>query len=198
MHTKHPLYQTWMNMKSRCYNPNNPAFASYGGRGIRVCDRWLQSFWAFVEDVGERPVDHTLDRYPNRDGNYGPDNFRWASHKQQQRNMRTTVFVEIEGVEHAIRDLAEGSRWKPATIVARANKGLSLAEVLSDERQPYHRPDAKTRFAAWTEKRRNMTHCKRGHALTPENVLVFNGCRSCKECRKITRQQRAAKALSPD
>jgi hypothetical protein len=82
------LYSIYLNMKNRCYNQNVPAYKDYGGRGISVCQRWLESFQNFADDVGQPPPGLTLDRYPNNDGNYEPGNVRWATRSQQAFNRR--------------------------------------------------------------------------------------------------------------
>jgi hypothetical protein len=85
--TKHYLYNTWHNMKGRCNNPKDAAYKYYGGRGIKVCERWNSSFENFVEDMGERPKGLTLDRIDNN-GNYEPSNCRWTTMATQVANRR--------------------------------------------------------------------------------------------------------------
>lgn len=80
-------YHAWEGMKGRCYQPSYHNYKRYGGRGIRVCDHWRESFVAFYKDMGPRPSPkHSLDRYPNNDGNYEPGNCRWATWSEQAEN----------------------------------------------------------------------------------------------------------------
>jgi hypothetical protein len=82
-------YRAWISMKGRCYNKNHHKYPDYGGRGIRVCARWRTSYENFLEDMGRKPSrNHSLDRFPNNDGNYEPSNCRWATPKQQRANQR--------------------------------------------------------------------------------------------------------------
>ena len=81
-------YKAWLHMKERCYNPNTTQFKYWGGRGIKVCDRWKHSFQNFLEDMGYKPSnEYSLDRI-NVDGDYEPSNVRWATPLVQSRNRR--------------------------------------------------------------------------------------------------------------
>ena len=79
-----PIHNIWCNMKGRCSNPNKNNYKYYGGRGIRVCDRW-NDFLNFLKDMGDRPEGLELDRI-NTDGDYEPSNCRWVTHKQNAQN----------------------------------------------------------------------------------------------------------------
>ena len=82
-------YGIWEGIVGRCTNPSNSRWKDYGGRGIRICDEWRESFSAFLGCVGERPSrQHFIDRFPNNDGHYEPGNVRWATRSEQQRNRR--------------------------------------------------------------------------------------------------------------
>ena len=106
--TKHgmsnsPTYYSWSSMKTRCYNPTHDNYQHYGANGIIVCACWLNSFEAFLEDMGERPEGMTLDRI-DREGNYEPGNCRWATEEQQKRNRSITVLTpEIVSEAKAVR-----------------------------------------------------------------------------------------------
>lgn len=89
-------YTIWSQMKQRCFNPKSPSYYNYGGRGIKVCESWKNSFEEFFSDVGNRPSKlHTLDRFPNNDGNYEPSNIRWATASEQRLNKRPDIWERI-------------------------------------------------------------------------------------------------------
>lgn len=96
-YNKRPLYSIYKNMKHRCYDPKTKYYSHYGGRGIKICDRWLNDFYEFERDMGKRPSPkHTIDRIDN-DGNYEPSNCRWATRKEQSNNTRWNAYVMLNG-----------------------------------------------------------------------------------------------------
>lgn len=108
-----PEYNTYGGMKDRCYNPKHVRFKDYGGKGITVCDRWLNGengktgFECFLEDMGPKPEGkYSIERKEVSDG-YHPDNCRWASHKEQSRNKSTTRWIEMYGERLSLAEAVE-------------------------------------------------------------------------------------------
>ena len=109
-HTATPEYRVWRSMMQRCFCKTDGAYSNYGGRGITVCERWCgeHGYEHFLADMGRRPtMGHTLDRYPNNDGNYEPDNCRWATATEQGRNRRTNRMITFNGVSKCIAEWSE-------------------------------------------------------------------------------------------
>jgi hypothetical protein len=108
-------------MRSRCRNENNPAWDNYGGRGILLCDRW-EEFRQFFEDMGECPDGMSIDRIDN-DGNYEPDNCRWATRKEQSRNKRTSKMITANGKTMCVAAWSEETGINQHTIGGRIRLG---------------------------------------------------------------------------
>lgn len=88
-------YRAWKHLRGRCCNPNNHKYPNYGGRGIKVCDRWMK-FENFLEDMGKKPTPkHSVDRINNH-GDYEPNNCRWATNKEQSRNRTDNLYLETD------------------------------------------------------------------------------------------------------
>lgn len=121
-----PEHQTWQAIRKRCENPHNPSFKDYGARGIFVCDRWRESFENFLADMGPRPgPGYSIDRI-NNDGPYSPENCRWATKVEQNRNRRNTVRVMFNGRERTLGEVAEETGIKITVLSARYHAGRPL------------------------------------------------------------------------
>ena len=103
-HGKHgsPTWRSWSSMKSRCTNPNVTQYDLYGGRGIKICDRW-DKFENFLEDMGERPEDKSLDRI-DVNGDYEPKNCRWATKKEQAQNKRQVRMINKDSLINFLKN----------------------------------------------------------------------------------------------
>lgn len=130
---KKAAYQAWFNMIERCHDEQHHAYKDYGGRGIIVCACWRESFERFLLDVGYRPTPrHTLDRYPNQNGNYEPGNVRWATMKEQCNNRRSNCLITykdetLTAVQWAERLFPDN----PHRIQKRLVMGWSIERALS-------------------------------------------------------------------
>ncbi len=192
--TKHGLtgtgtYVSWQAMLSRCYNSNNSSFFEYGGRGITVCDAWRFSFENFYSDMGERDYEASIERI-NTNGNYEPENCKWAYPEEQNVNTRHNHFLTFN------KETLTISQWSRKT-------GLSQS-IISD----------RIRVNKWSiEKTLTMPQfakdeilCKRGHLLVEENIYVYTNrntgysthtCKTCcKERNKVWYQKHKIKKES--
>lgn len=158
---KHPLYATWLGMRDRCSRPTNRRFHRYGGRGIKVCERWQNSFEAFVEDMGPRPPKTVLDRYPNNDGNYEPGNCRWTTNKENCRNRKLLVLT-IRGRSMSAIEWSERTGQRLNLILSRLYAGWTAEDAVT---QPARNNSDKS-------------HCPKGH---PYSRFV-SGTRRCSIC----------------
>lgn len=125
------IYRTWASMIQRCCSKEADQYHNYGGRGITVCERWLV-FKNFLADMGERPNGKTIDR-KDVNGNYCRDNCRWATSKEQGRNKRNTIKIELNGVVKSIEEWAEGAAGNitGSLIRQRIGYGWSFYDALT-------------------------------------------------------------------
>lgn len=131
--SKEPWYQAWKTMKRRCENPNDPNYRNYGGKGIAVCEEWKDPlvFGKWASESGYE-VGLTIDRIDN-DGNYCPENCRWATHKEQANNRSTCVYYEFDGESHTLAEWAEIAGINRFTLWSRVNKqGWSIERALTE------------------------------------------------------------------
>jgi hypothetical protein len=131
--THTPEYIAWQSMKERCLNPLTRNYRNYGGRGITVCERWVQSFQNFLEDMGQRPSpQHSLDRYPdNNGGSYEKANCRWATVAQQKRNTRRNRLLTFNGKTQCVTDWAAELRFPDSVLFKRIRRGWSVERALT-------------------------------------------------------------------
>lgn len=123
-------YSSWKSMRMRCGSETYPAYPYYGGRGIKVCERWLHSFENFLEDMGPRPSHkHSLDRI-DVNGPYCPENCRWATAIEQANNKRDSLYVEYDGEKLTIGQWAKKLNKCRETLRYRYHRGLSPHEIL--------------------------------------------------------------------
>jgi hypothetical protein len=125
-------WRAWYSMMQRCNDPRVPNYPSYGGRGIKVCDRW-HLFENYYADVGERPAGMSLDRIDNN-GDYGPDNWQWATSRQQAANRRNNYNLTMNGETLCIAAWSTRLGLHPATIRNRLRRGATTESALQPVR----------------------------------------------------------------
>jgi hypothetical protein len=140
----HPVHRVWREMIQRCTNPKSKRYATYGGRGIKVCARWMNSFEKFLSDVGPRPPGvgkggralYSIDRKDN-DGDYKPKNVKWSTTIEQSRRTSRSRFLTADGETMLLCDWARRLEVNTSAILFRVNQmGLSEQEALT---KPFRR-----------------------------------------------------------
>ena len=162
-----PEYRAWQTMRLRCTNPKNPAWPNYGGRGITVCDRWLDDPSAFYADMGQKPSPkHELDRIDN-DGPYSPENCRWVLRKVNDRNRRSNRHVTHLGLTLTVAEWAERTGISATLLLHRLNVGWDAARALTTPaRAKAPKGEAKH------EQRHPCAGCGKPIALTSERCIT--------------------------
>lgn len=128
-HSKTKIYKIWTSMIQRCINTKYKEYKNYGGRGIKVCKRWLK-FENFLEDVGEKPTGLSLDRIDNN-GNYCLENHRWATKIEQARNMRKNINIVFNNENKCISAFAYEYKINRRTLKSRIDNGWPIEKVLN-------------------------------------------------------------------
>lgn len=136
-YSKTRLYRIWKYMRKRCRNPNDSNFHKYGARGICVCKEWDDSFLLFREWAISNGYNDSLslDRI-NNDGNYEPNNCRWASAKTQGNNRRSTRYLELNGIKKTLEEWSETTGLSRSVISARLRLGWSIERALTQPARP--------------------------------------------------------------
>lgn len=129
---KTKLYRVWSMMKDRCINPNDTSYERYGGRGIKVCDEWMNSYVAFRDWAYQNGYNECLsiERIDNN-GNYEPSNCKWATVIEQSRNRRSNIIIEINGQKKIVVEWAEIYNISPQTIYKRLKRGWNEIEAVT-------------------------------------------------------------------
>ena len=164
------LHQIWRSMILRCQQPKTKNFRDYGGRGIKVCERW-QSFDNFCADLGPRPSSELqIDRIDNN-GNYEPENVRWATRAQQSRNRRSTVNLTFAGRTMCMKDWAAEVGIDPPVILGRLRRGWSVEQALTAQatRRAYTDPGEK--ILTLNGKKKHLAEWARELGINPAAIL---------------------------
>jgi hypothetical protein len=124
-------YKAWCGIKRRCLNINDKRYPEYGGRGIKICDAWANSFEQFYKDMGERPSgSYSIERV-NVNGNYEPSNCVWIHNAEQSKNRRSNVIITHNGKTMILSEWAQETGLQSETISSRIKRGWSIADALT-------------------------------------------------------------------
>lgn len=156
----HPLYGLWLSMLTRCYNKKHRCYKHYGGRGIKVCERWLpknMGFENFLNDIGERPsTEYTLDRV-DVNGNYCPENCRWANHAQQANNKTNSVIVYYHNIRTPLKEICDRLGMNYSTVAHQIQKGFDINAIIEFGGADFRRKGFKNNTDKYKNFNRNIT-----------------------------------------
>jgi len=133
--TKTRTYNVWISMRKRCLNPNHKSYNDYGGRGITICNKWLDNFENFLDDMGESPNGKSLDRIDNNKGYY-KDNCRWSSWKEQANNRRNSKIINFNGKSMCCSDWEKELNFGSGLIGKRLKNGWGMNKILTTPAKP--------------------------------------------------------------
>ncbi len=152
-------YGIWKGMKKRCYSPNEGDYRNYGGRGIKVCDRWKSSFKAFYEDMGPRPSkSHSIDRIDGN-GDYEPGNCKWSTRREQNRNRRDNRNYTFQGKTMCLADWAAEFKMRKVTLFDRLARGMTFEEAITTPVRKWVRQTGKGRCVMRERHEQACEHC---------------------------------------
>lgn len=142
--TDTPLYYIWCGIRQRCYNPNNPKYNIYGARGIKMCDAWKENFSVFLDwaTTSGYAQGLSIDRI-NGDGDYCPENCRWATSKEQNRNLAKNINITFDGKTMCVSAWAELLNMNRATLNQRLKKGWPIEKALTTPVDSFYRRNYK-------------------------------------------------------
>ncbi len=163
-------YFSWNCMRSRCLRPKDKYFHLYGGRGITICTRWIDDYDAFFDDMGERPDNHFLDRI-NSNGNYEPENCKWSTMTEQQRNRRNTRFIIYNLELIPLSQCAEEIGISTSALAARVARKVSEERIFIakklEQKQPTHGTNN-----MYSRLRCRCVECKKFNALKSKKARL--------------------------
>lgn len=180
------LQHIWHQMIRRCTDPKNKAFKNYGGRGITVCARWVESFNDFLADIGPRPPGYLIDRTDN-DAGYSPENCRWVTRKQSADNRRSVTWVIWEGERMCIKDAAIRAGASYRMVRKRVANGMDPIEAIQRPSRLDILDSTKQARAAIAKAQEESafwrrTYFKCGHDKESNSMLTSRGFRACRHC----------------
>lgn len=164
--TRKALYAAWWDMLRRCYDERHCKYRIYGGRGIRVCRRWRESFKTFLLDMGIPESHLTLERRDSNKG-YSPSNCRWATRTEQSRNMRTNHLISINGETHCLREWCALREIPVQTVYSRLQAGWTAEQALAPGR---FNGVSRRRHVRLGTREQTVAAWAREHGLDPQTV----------------------------